>query len=104
MKKQKSVYVEPYDVDKLREIYVLNVEYLDAVKQLKKFNNLITKDVKKYESELKEKFGLNKLKKEEKKLSDKLWEYEKLKSDYEEHEDGIEEFDMFSEEELEDYF
>ena len=104
MKKEKSVYVEPYDVDKLREIYVLNVKYLDAVKQLKKFNNLITKDVKKYESELKEKFGLNKLKKEEKKLSDKLWEYEKLKPDYEEHEDGIEEFDMFSEEELEDYF
>ncbi len=104
MKKEKSVYVEPYDVDKLREIYALNVEYLDAVKQLQEFNNLITKDVEKYESESKEKFGLNKLKKEEEKLSDKLWEYEKLKPGYEEHEDGVEEFDMFSEEELEDYF
>ena len=111
------------DVKKLKQIYEDAVEYLENKVQLDDFQNQLDKNAEKYKKQLNEQKGLNKLVEESKKLDKIIDDFENLKSgsnnmrglslfgedDYEDYDAEDEDFEndnfaLFSEKQIEEYF
>ena len=97
-------YKEPYNVDELRDAYKKAHEYLNEVEKRDSFYVELDKNAKYFEKKLKIKTGLNKLVNDKNNLEKELEKFNKLFPTEEDHYDGIEQYDKFTDEQVVEYF